>query len=390
MRILIVTDISGYMRGGVPAETRRLVDGLIQNGHMVALASDVPLGDAINILHVPIIIPVKRSLADDIRHALAYFKPDFVHVMCMSSKGVMILAPVLQDHPWALTVHSVPPYERKLNRWHGHERLHYGARALRFALNGLAWRWIFSRRIVPMSIVHSEFVKNIVLAYGASRDFVKSIPLCFDSTMSQRVVDTPPVTTDAPLLVTVGGFAHTKGQHDVVKALPALLKKFPRLQYQIIGEVRDESYVSYLYRLAQDLNVSEHFIVTPNLDNPAKQKVLERADVYIQPSHEEGFCLAYAEATAIVLRLIGTKTGAMAAISDGDAGARVVPTKTPSAIASAVAELLETDLPPLLMCEREARLREKFSIAGYLRSHEELYDLVGKRARNPGRERSSP
>jgi glycosyltransferase involved in cell wall biosynthesis len=381
MRILIVTDISGHMPGGVPAETRRLVDGLVQNGHVVALASDVPLGDAINILHVPIIIPVKPSLANDVRDALAYFKPDFVHLMCMSSKGVMLLASVLHDHPWALTVHSVPPYESKLNRWHGHERLHYGARALRFALNGLAWRWIFSRGIVPMCIVHSEFVKDIVLAYGASRDFVKSIPLCFDSSMSQRVVDTSPVKTDAPLLVTVGGFAHSKGQHDVVKALPALLEKFPRLRYQIIGEIRDESYVSYLYRLAQNLNVLDHFIITPDLDEPAKQKVLEQADVYIQPSHEEGFCLAYAEAAAIVLRLVGTDTGAMAAISDGDAGARVIPTKTPSAIAAAVTKLMKTDLPPLIMREREARLGEIFSSAGYLRSHEELYVFLSRQTR---------
>jgi glycosyltransferase involved in cell wall biosynthesis len=361
------------MPGGVPAETRRLVDGLVHSGHVVALASDVPLGHTSHILHVPIVIPVNSSLANDIRQALADFKPDFVHVMCMSSKGVMILAPVLHDHPWALTVHSVPPYERKLNRLHEHERIHYMARALRFTLNGLAWRWIFSRGLVPMSVVHSKFVKDIVLAYGASRDFVKSIPLCFDSTMSQHAVYTSPLNTDAPLLVTVAGFAHTKGQHDVVKALPDLLEKFPRLQYQIIGEVRDESYVAYLHRLARDLNVSDRFIITPNLDNPAKQKVLESADVYIQPSHEEGFCLAYAEAAAIVPRLIGTNTGAIAALSEGDPGARVIPTKTPSAIASAVAELMKADLPPLIMRQREARLGERFSIAGYLQSHEELY-----------------
>src|SRR5450631_2119966 len=169
MRILIVTDVSGYMPGGVPAEIRRLVDGLVQRGHVIALASDVPLGNANNILHVPIVIPVNLSLANDIRQALAHFKPDFVHVMCMSSKGVMILANVLHNHPWALTVHSVPPYESKLNRLHGHERLHYRARALRFTLNGLAWRWIFRRGLVPMSIVHSQFVKDIVLAYGASQ-----------------------------------------------------------------------------------------------------------------------------------------------------------------------------------------------------------------------------
>ena len=373
MRILVVTDTSGYMRGGVPTETRRLIHGLVQKGHVVALASDIPLDDSDGIRHFPINIPIQPSLSNEIRNALASFKPNFVHVMCMSSTGVKRLASLLQNHPWALTVHSVPPYERKLHRLHGNERAHYLARDLRFAVNSLVWRWIFTRGIVPMSIVHSNFVSDIVVAYGASQDRVTLIPPCLDSSVSQHIVYAAPVNWDSPLLVTVGGFAHTKGQHDVVKALPALVKRFPGLRYQIIGEVRDESYVCYLRRLAQDLNVSDRLIITPDLDHPAKQAVLERADVYIQPSHEEGFCFAYAEAAAIVQRLIGTDTGAIASLGDGDAGVRVIPSKRPSRIASAVVELMQTEMPRLLTADRATRLSERFSISKYIRSHEELY-----------------
>jgi glycosyltransferase involved in cell wall biosynthesis len=373
MRILVITDVSAYMPGGVPAETRQLIRGLVERNHVVALASDAPLTGADEIQHFPISIPVKISLTKDIRHALVSFKPNFVHVICMSSIGVMRLAPLLHDQQWALTVHSVPPYECKLQRWHGNERLHYGARGLRFAANNLAWRWIFGSGIVPLIIVHSRFVNEIVVSYGASPHIVRLIPLPFNSLTAQRAFESTSVDTDAPLLVTVGGFAHTKGQHDVVKALPALLQTFPKLRYQIIGEVRDTSYVSYLRELAEDLNVLDHFIITPNLDDPSKLEVLKKADLYIQPSHEEGFCLAYAEGASIVPRLIGTNTGAMAAISTGDAGARVIPTKAPTIIASAVSELIKAALPPLLMPDRAQRLSERFSRTSYLGCHEELY-----------------
>ena len=54
MRVLLVTDISSHMRGGVPAETRRLCSELVRRGHAVALASDVPLSGSQATAHYPI------------------------------------------------------------------------------------------------------------------------------------------------------------------------------------------------------------------------------------------------------------------------------------------------------------------------------------------------
>jgi len=214
------------MRGGVPAETRRLVVGLARNRHEVALASDMPLTDSGDIRHFPITVPVKSSLFKEVGQALDKFQPDFVHVMCMSAKGVRRLASLLNGLPWALTVHSVPPFERKFHCWHGNEGVHYAAREIRFSVNRLAWQRIFGRALVPMSIVHSQFMRDIVCEYGASQDAVRLIPLCFEPSISTPVIKAMSSNSYAPLLVTVGGFAHSKGQHDVVKALPQLVTRF--------------------------------------------------------------------------------------------------------------------------------------------------------------------
>jgi len=113
--------------------------------------------------------------------------------------------------------------------------------------------------------------------------------------------------------------------------------------------------------------------ITPDLPNDDKVAALAGADVYVQPSHEEGFCLAYAEAAAVVDRLVGADAGAIAAMSLDDPGARVVPPRSPDAIAHAVVDLLDCALPEGHMATRVARLGERFSYDSYLRHHEALY-----------------
>ena len=371
MRILIITDVSLFMRGGVPAEARALLAGLAARGHTVAIASHGPLEGSAHTAHFPISLPVVDALAAEVGRALTAFSPDFVHVLSMNSRGVAQLAPLLRARRWALTVHSLPPHERKLTGLHGSEALHYGMRALRFLANSLAWRWVLHRGMAPLVIVHSRYVADIAVRYGCDRDRVRTIALPF---VSGALAQTVRPVSDSPLLVTVGGYAHTKGQHDLVKALPSLRARFPQLRCQLIGEVRDDSYLRYLRGLAHDLGVSDRLSITPDLSHADKQAALQAADVYVQPSHEEGFCLAYAEAAAVVPRLVGTDTGAIAAISQNDAGARVVAVRDPGAIAAAVRDLLETVLPTGHMPERAARLSARFSDLTYLQSHETLYE----------------
>lgn len=375
MRILIVSAATSWMRGGVPTETRDLVVGLHRLGHVVALACDVPLPGAEVARHFAITLPVARTAADELRRAVAAFEPDFVHVVCMGAKGLFALLPVLRSQRWALTVHSVPPAEQKLHLWHAREGLHYFARSLRFLPNSVVWRWLFRRGGIPSVVVHSRFVHDMVTRLGLPEQRLALIPLAFHAKAAAPAAAGRAAAhrNDAPRLVTVGGIAHTKGQHDAIKALPLLVGRFPGLRYQLIGEVRDTAYVAWLGRLANELGVADHLLITPDLPHEAKAEALAAADVYVQPSHEEGFCLAYAEAAAVVPRLVGADAGAIAAMSRDDPGARVVPARSPEAIARAVTELLDRALPEDLMAARVARLSERFSYDGYLRAHEALY-----------------
>lgn len=374
MRILVLSDVSSYMRGGVPTETRQLLNGLANRGHEVAFAADAPLGSDI-VKHYPIQMPCGYKLADELRVILQNFLPDVVHVIAMGSRSLANIAPVLRGHPWVMTCHSVPPYERKLGYFHGNETLHYTLRLLRFAANIGVWKWLLHHSDIPRIIVHSRYVQEIVTRYGYIKERTILIPLGFEPIKSFLSSETKVSTlSNSPRFVTVGGITHTKGQHDAILAMSILKHDYPTLSYQLAGEVRDSSYLQFLNKIITREGLQKHIKITPSLDEPSKQKMLQEADFYLQPSHEEGFCLAYIEAAAIVPRLVGADTGAIAAMSVDDVGTRVVPPKSPSAIVSAIRELASTTLPENLLNSRSLRLEKHFSWESYLDNHEQLYD----------------
>ena len=373
MRILLVSDTSGYMRGGVPAETRALVNGLLARGHRVALCGDVPVPGAEGAEHFPISLPVDARLAGNVQAAMTAFRPNVVHVVAMNSRGIVMLGEVLASTAWVMTSHSIPPHERKLAALHGSETLHYGVRALRFAPNAAAWWWLLRRGTVPRAIVHSEWMRTVIGRYGQRADRIKLIPLGCEIDFDAPFNGLDWSREAGPRLVTTGGLAHTKGQHDALRAVALLRERFPGLRYQIIGEVRDDSYVRFLHALIGQLDLSACVRITPNLPEAEKVQALAAADLYLQPSHEEGFCLAFIEAALSVPRLVGTDTGAIRRISEDDAGTRVVPPRWPAAIAAAATTLLTEPLPQQLGAERRRRLHARFGWDGYLDAHEHLY-----------------
>ena len=174
-------------------------------------------------------------------------------------------------------------------------------------------------------------------------------------------------------LLTIGGIAHTKGYHDALMALAQVRRVFPKIEYKIIGEMRDPSYARFLETMIRKLELRESVRIFVNASDAEKDEALRRSDVYLQPSHEEGFCLAYIEAASIVPLLVGTDTGAIRLISANDVGARVVPVGQPSRIADAVCELSAISPPRDLLLQRQARLASSFSWSKYLDSHESLY-----------------
>ena len=375
MRVLIVSDVYANMRGGVPEETRHLLNGLIARGHEVALCGNAPLAGVDRVAHYPMTLPTTAALGDEVGRALAAHRPDLVHIMAMSSRGLMQLRGQLRIRPWLMTCHSLPPEERKLLYLHGNDAVHYAVRAARFLPHALAWRGIFLCGLVPRVVVHSPRMAELVARYGQPMAAIDTILLGVDSAKGELTSPDEP-SPMAPRLTTIAGVAHTKGYHDALQAISMLRARFPGIGYQIIGEIRDRSYMAFLRRIIEQRQLSDVVRITPNLSEAEKQKALAGSDLYLQPSHEEGFCLAYLEASRQVRRLVGTDTGAIALISENDPGARVAPVRHPAGLAAAMEELLTVALPADLMQKRAERQRARLDWRCYLDAHESLYERV--------------
>src|SRR5437868_5471586 len=132
MRVLLACGTSSYMKGGIPVATTQLITELSRLGHKPALLADAPLRNLESFPFFRLDYPQNEKMPAQIAAAVDAFKPDVCHVVSAGVKMIDAVADVLGDRPWALTVHSIPPAERKFPRFHGRNGLHYFIRDLRF------------------------------------------------------------------------------------------------------------------------------------------------------------------------------------------------------------------------------------------------------------------
>lgn len=146
-----------------------------------------------------------------------------------------------------------------------------------------------------------------------------------------------------PVLITVGNVTQRKGQHNVIQALPFLLKKYPDLKYHIVGIPTDRD---RLQKIALHLNVEEMVVFFGKVSDKEKIALLQQADVFVMLSETtksgdvEGFGIAILEANALGIPAIGALgCGIEDAINNGVSGKLINP-KDPKQFAGALVEIL--------------------------------------------------
>ncbi|WP_452226404.1 glycosyltransferase family 4 protein [Lacinutrix cladophorae] len=112
-----------------------------------------------------------------------------------------------------------------------------------------------------------------------------------------------------PVLTTVGRVSTRKGQLQVIKQLPILLKKYPTLHYHCVGI---PSEASDFKEKAKALEVEKHITFHGSVSDTILKQVLLKTDVFVMLSTEsktgdvEGFGIAILEANALGIPAIGS------------------------------------------------------------------------------------
>jgi glycosyltransferase involved in cell wall biosynthesis len=131
-------------------------------------------------------------------------------------------------------------------------------------------------------------------------------------------------SSDPIRLLTVGNIRRIKGFHVLLRALKRLESR--NWQLTIFGRIKDKDYYTGLERSIAENRQHDSVIVVTDGDRSELYSAYAKADIYIQPSIEEGYGMAIAEAMTFGLPVIASNTGGIPdLIKDGINGYLVAP-----------------------------------------------------------------
>jgi glycosyltransferase involved in cell wall biosynthesis len=145
----------------------------------------------------------------------------------------------------------------------------------------------------------------------------------------------------APTLVTVGQLVARKRQADVLRAMWILRERRPGLRYRMIGDGPERDALALL---AQQLGLRDRVEFTGPLPHEEAMRRGRDASVFVMPSTDEAFGVAYVEAMAGGVPAIGSRgEGGPEEIAAAGHGIRLVPPGDVEALAGEIDRLLSDE-----------------------------------------------
>jgi phosphatidylinositol alpha-1,6-mannosyltransferase len=207
--------------------------------------------------------------------------------------------------------------------------------------------------------------------------------------------DSTSLTADRPTFLTISRIAERYKGHDVlVRALPLVRAKVPRVEWIVIG---DGPLRPGVEQLASSYAVADSIEFLGSVSDERRDEWLRRAEVLAMPSRlpggglpGEGFGIVYLEAGAYGMPVVAGNVGGGAhAVADGESGLLVDPTDS-VAVAEAITRLLlDRELAERLGRGGQRRARDAAWPTVIERVEVTLLEQLGDRSRSGGSRRSA-
>lgn len=177
---------------------------------------------------------------------------------------------------------------------------------------------------------------------------------------------------DERVILNIARLLDRKGQHELIAAMPEIVRAQPRARLLIAGEGPERA---ALERAVADLGLDGRVtLLGTRQDVP---DLLAAADVFVTPSHYEGHGGSLIEAMLAGLPIVATDTPPHRESMEPGVTGLAVPLRDPAALAAAIVSLLDD---PERTREMSAAAREaaraRFDVAEIARRHEALYRRV--------------
>ncbi len=177
---------------------------------------------------------------------------------------------------------------------------------------------------------------------------------------------------EEPLIGIIARLVGVKGHEVLIKAMEAVVKKFPSTKLMIVGQGREEN---NLRNLAQQLNLQNNILFIP-VSNQTDE-ILPIFDIFVLPSLDEGLGISLMEAQAVELPVIGSRIGGIVSlIEHGKTGLLVNPNDSKD-LTEAIINLLENRLEAKRLGQ-QARIfiSENFSAEQMVQKTLQVYQTV--------------
>ncbi|MBI1357422.1 MAG: glycosyltransferase [Acidobacteria bacterium] len=283
----------------------------------------------------------ESAILENIRHGEA----DVVHVMF----GLFLMEVLNTEAirkagaPIAATVHNVPPMECGRS-WQGeplHRRLKDALR-LRAVARMNAYR--LRRHRYDAYVTPSDPVTRALSAILPGAD-VTTIGHGIGAELAglMNPPDERRPQPGAPLrLLTVGGWAPHKRQHLLPAVAERLMAGGLKIHWDVVGPSgRLAGYFDAVRSEIAQRDLGESVLARGAAEQGDLARLYDGANIYVQPSTEEGFCLTALDAAACGLPVIASPAGALPRLS-ADSGGECVESD-PQALAEAILRFVRED-----------------------------------------------
>jgi glycosyltransferase involved in cell wall biosynthesis len=212
-------------------------------------------------------------------------------------------------------------------------------------------RWV--QRIISHQLEHAS---RVIVLSESWKAFVLSIAPRSRPVVVPNYVRIPNAATaiqkSTLTLLFLGLIGQRKGVFDLLQAFAGARARHANLRLVIAGDGQ----LAQAAKMARELQIADGVTFAGWVDGSAKTALLETADIYLLPSHNEGLPVSVLEAMAYRLPVITTSVGGIPELmTDGVEGRLITPGDL-LALERAICELA-----------RDFALRRRFGQAGYER-----------------------
>lgn len=241
------------------------------------------------------------------------------------------------------TVHNVPPHECRmvapdaniLAKLREEVRLHLVKRKNHSRIKAHC----YDAMVVPSEQVHGLLAPLLprqrinVIGHGPTADLIgrMSPPAC------RRRERGKPVR-----LLTAGGYAPHKRQHLIPQIAALLRERGLDFEWDVVGPSgRIEGYHDGVTRAVLDARLEDRVRIHSAASADELAALYDAANLYIQTSIEEGFCITALDAAATGLPVIASPAGALEQIAEASGGLLV--DSAPKPLSEAIIEFVQDD-----------------------------------------------